>query len=77
MGSFKVRKPTGRELSEDEFKRVYKGRLNVPEWEMKGRGVAADFGADGDGQESVLGADVYLVVSEGTEWGDEVRGGKV
>jgi len=77
VGSFKVSKPTRRELSEDEFKRVYKRRLNVPEGEVKGRGVAANFGTDGDGQESVLGADVYLVVSEGMEWGDEVRGGEV
>ena len=35
--------------------------------------MSANFGADGDGWED-RGRDVDLVVSEGTEWGDVVRG---
>ena len=44
---------------------------------MRGGGLVADFGTDGNRWESVLGTDVYLVVSEGTERGDEVGGGGV
>ncbi len=35
--------------------------------------MATDFGADGDGWEDV-GRDADLVVGEGAEWGDVVRG---
>ena len=39
--------------------------------------MLSNFGADGDWWEGVVGSDVYLVVGEGTEWGDEVWGGGV
>jgi len=62
-------------LSKKKLKRVYKGRLEVPEGEVERGGVSADFGADGDGGEDV-GWDADLVVREGAE-GCDVGGGVV
>jgi len=39
--------------------------------------VLTNFGTDGDGRKGVVGPDVDLVISEGTEGCDEMRRGSV
>jgi len=63
-------------LSKKKFEGVHKRGLKVTKRKMKGRGVLANFGTDGDGWEDG-GQDVDLVIREGpkrgdVEWGEVV-----
>ena len=61
-----------RELSEKKFDRVNKRRLYVAEREVKGMGVAADFGTKVDVGEWSVGRELDLVEEVGAEGSDEV-----
>src|SRR5260221_10308392 len=41
---------------------------------MEGRGVFADFGTDGDRGERTIGLELYVMINESPEWGDEMGG---
>ena len=63
-----------RELSKKKFDRVDEGRLYVAEGEMKGMGVAADFGAKVDVGEWSVGRKLVFVKKVRAEGSDEVVG---
>jgi len=57
-----------------ELDRVNEGRTKKAEWKMEGRGVLADFGTDGDWGERTVGLELYVMINESPEWGDELGG---
>ena len=63
-----------RELSKKKFNRVDEGRLYIAEGEVKGVGVAANFGAKVDIGEWSVGRKLDFVEEMGAERSDKVVG---